>query len=97
MKHTMDLILVIVAVFLLLFTAGMIWLYCATGAIPDTLCTCVFAVCGGECGIMGWIKTTKDRVRERKYEEEDREKCGPPPEGTSYGQNQDGGGAGESL
>ena len=71
--RTMDVILAVIAVFLLLFIVVMIWLYFQTGAIPDTLCTCVFAVCGGECGVMGWIKTTKERQRERSYELEDRE------------------------
>lgn len=33
----------------------------------------VFSVCGGECGVMGWIKTTKDRHLSRQYELEDRE------------------------
>ena len=73
MKRTMDLILTIIAVFLLLFILIMMWLYYATGGIPDTLCTCVFAVCGGECGVMGWIKTTKERMKEREWELEDRE------------------------
>ena len=71
--RTMDIILAVIAVFLLLFIVVMIWLYYQTGAIPDTLCTCVFAVCGGECGVMGWIKTTKERQRERSFELEDRE------------------------
>ncbi len=43
------------------FVIVMIAIYIRTGGIPDTLCTCVFSVCGGECGVMGWIKTTKDR------------------------------------
>ena len=68
----MDVILVFIAVFLLAFIVTMIILYYLTGAIPDTLCTCVFAVCGGECGVMGWIKTTKERQRDRQYELEDR-------------------------
>ena len=68
----MDVILVFIAVFLLAFIVTMIILYYTTGAIPDTLCTCVFAVCGGECGVMGWIKTTKERQRDRQYELEDR-------------------------
>ena len=72
MKRTMDKILLLLAVFLLIFVSVMIWLYYRTGAIPDTLCTCVFAICGGECGVMGWIKTTKERQRDRKYEIEDR-------------------------
>ncbi len=70
---TMDIVLVVIAVFLLIFVAVMTWIYYKTGGIPDTLCTCVFAICGGECGIMGWIKTTKERHQERKYELEDRE------------------------
>lgn len=70
---TMDIVLVVIAVFLLIFVAVMIWIYYRTGGIPDTLCTCVFAICGGECGVMGWIKTTKERHQERKYELEDRE------------------------
>lgn len=70
---TMDIVLVVIAVFLLVFVAVMTWLYYKTGGIPDTLCTGVFAICGGECGIMGWIKTTKERHRERQYELEDRE------------------------
>ena len=70
---TMDRILIILGIFLFIFVVTMIVLYIRTGAIPDTLCTCVFAACGGECGVMGWIKTTKDRFRERQWEVEDRE------------------------
>lgn len=73
MKHTMDLILVLVGAALLIFTVTMIAVYLNTGAIPDTLCTCVFACLGGECGVMGWIKTTKSRNKERQYELEDRQ------------------------
>jgi hypothetical protein len=69
---TMDKILLFIAVFLVAFIVAMIWLYYKTGGIPDTLCTCVFAVCGGECGVMAWIKTTKERIRERAYELADR-------------------------
>ena len=70
--RTMDVVLAIIAVFLLLFIVTMLVLYYITGAIQDTLCTCVFAICGGECGVMGWIKTTKERQKDRQYELEDR-------------------------
>lgn len=70
--RTMDVVLAIIAVFLLLFIVTMLVLYYITGAIPDTLCTCVLAICGGECGVMGWIKTTKERQKDRQYELEDR-------------------------
>lgn len=62
----MDVILVIVGVVLLLFTVAMVVTFYICGAIPDTLCTCVFAALGGECGVMGWIKTAKERYAERK-------------------------------
>ena len=70
----MDVILIIVGLCLAAFTVAMIVLFQIYGAIPDTLCTCVFAALGGECGIMGWIKTSKDRRREREWELEDRKK-----------------------
>lgn len=87
---TMDAVLVTMAVFLLVFVAAMLWLYRTTGGIPDTLCTCVFAACGGECGVMGWIKTTKERQRERGYELYDRlwegaKPTGPSDAGGGYG------------
>lgn len=69
--HTMDLILIVVAVALVAFTLEMLAIYRETGAIPDTLCTCVFAALGGECGAMAWIKTTKERRTARKWQRED--------------------------
>ena len=71
----MDVILVIVGISLLAFTVAMIQIFREYGAVPDTLVTCVFATLGGECGIMGWIKTTKDRNKERKWEQEDRQEA----------------------
>ena len=68
----MNLILVIVGLLLVIFTGIMIALFKMYGSIPDTLCTCVFAALGGECGIMGWIKTTKERNKDREWELEDR-------------------------
>lgn len=71
----MDIILIIVGISILLFTIAMIKLFREYGAVPDTLVTCVFATLGGECGIMGWIKTTKDRNKERKWEVADRQEA----------------------
>lgn len=68
----MNIVLVVVGVSLLSFTIAMIQVFREYGAIPDTLVTCVFAALGGECGIMGWIKTSKERNRERDWEIEDR-------------------------
>ena len=72
MKTEYKTILIVVAILLVAFTITMIILFNRTGMIPDTLCTCVFACLGGECGAMAWIKTTKDRFREREWEQEDK-------------------------
>ena len=69
---TMNLILVIIGITLLCFTIYMIDLFKTYGTIPDTLVTCVFAVLGGECGVMGWIKTSKEKNRDRVVELQDR-------------------------
>ena len=58
---TMDVILVLIGVFLLIFTVTMIVVFVFCGTVPDTLITCVFAALGGECGVMGWIKTAKEK------------------------------------
>ena len=50
----------------------MINIYLTTYAIPDTLCVSVFGVLGGELGIMGWIKTSKEQEASRKAELQDR-------------------------
>lgn len=72
---TMDVILVIVGISLLAFTVCMIKTFREYGAIPDTLCTCVFGALAGECGIMGWIKTCKERRRDRRWEIQDRQEA----------------------
>lgn len=69
---TMNVALVIVCIAAVVFTAVMIYLFMMVGSIPDTLCTCVFAVLGGECGVLGWIKTTKERNQDRKWTVQDR-------------------------
>ena len=72
MDKTMDKILVIVGIATAVFTVVMILVYVFTGGIPDTLCTCFFSFTGGECGIMGVIKTMKIFRTKREWQEEDR-------------------------
>lgn len=71
---TSTVVLVFVAAFVLLFTNRMIELYEATGGIPDTLVVSVFGICGGECGALSWIRTSKEKHRDRKWEAEDRKR-----------------------
>ena len=70
----MDVILVVIAVALYAFAKEMIEIFRETGTIPDTLCTCVFAALGGECGAMAWIKNTKERRQDRKWNREDQDR-----------------------
>ncbi len=74
----MNVILIIVGISLLAFTVAMMNTFNRLGAVPDTLITCVYATLGGECGVMGWIKTSKDRNRTRRENSRDDEF---PPEG----------------
>lgn len=69
----MNIVLVIIGCILIIFTTAMIQVYILTGGIPDTLVVSVFTAATGECGVMGWIKTTKERKKEREYELEDRQ------------------------
>lgn len=72
--NKMDVILIIIAVTLCVFTLKMIALFEAYMAVPDTLITCVFSVCGGECGFMGWIKTSNEKYRDRRWQLEDEDR-----------------------
>ncbi len=69
---TMNIILIFMALFLLVFIVAMIFIYYNTGGIPDTLVVSVFTICGGEFGVMGWIKTTKDKYLQKDFEKESR-------------------------
>ena len=67
----MNIILLISALLLAWFTVTMIQLFREYGMIPDTLVSCVFMALAGEAGIMGWIKTNKEKYRERRWQKED--------------------------
>lgn len=57
----MDKILIFEAVVLILYTVADMVVFWHVGAEPTTLTACVFGVCGLENGVMGWIKTNKDK------------------------------------
>ena len=62
---TMDKILVLMAVFLFLFTVTMIVIFCFMGDVPNTLIERVFISCLGEGGVMGAIQVAKV-IKEKK-------------------------------
>ena len=69
-ERTMDKILILVGISVVIFTGIMIYLYLITGGIPDTLCTCFFVACTGECGFMGWIKSAKVRYQDHEWQKQ---------------------------
>lgn len=83
---TMNLILFIVGIVIFWFTVTMIDLFKTCGSVPDTLVNCVFLMCGGECGVMGWIKTSKEKYRDRMWEKED---AGALPRSPAAGSDED--------
>ena len=67
----MDTILIILGAFLLCFIVTMIVIFIVTGSTPDTLIQCVFGLGGLEGGVLGWIKTTKERRQDRRWARQD--------------------------
>ena len=70
---TLDLILILVGVFFVWFNWQMLCIFREQGMIPETYACAVIAATIGECGICGWIRTNKDRRRERKWEQEEKQ------------------------
>lgn len=81
---TSTVVLVFVAAFILLFTNRMIELYEATGGIPDTLVVSVFGICGGECGALSWIRTSKEKHRDRRWSLEDEKRMNKADQRTAH-------------
>lgn len=67
----MNLILLLLIIGTLAFVLEMIELFKNFGATPDVLISCFFVAVTGEAGIMGWIKTSNERKREREWQIED--------------------------
>lgn len=83
----MDKALIIVGTFLLCFTVAMIAIYIKTGGIPDTLVQCVFGLGGLEGGVLGWIKTTKERRQDRRWARQDAREAAKAA-GDTYGETE---------
>lgn len=70
---TLNIILCLVGAFFVWFNWQMICVFRECGSIPESYACAVVAATIGECGICGWIRTNKDRQRDREYELQDRE------------------------
>ena len=69
---TLNLILTCVGLFFIWFNCQLLEMFKTYGSIPETYACAVIAATIGECGICGWIRTTKDRKQSRDWEKEDR-------------------------
>ena len=78
---TMDKVLVLEGMILVAYTVAALAVFWHTGGEPSTLTACVFGVCGLENGVMGWIKTNKDKAAEATRTSGNGHKAGPeePP------------------
>lgn len=70
---TLNRILILVGVFFIWFNWQMLEIFRESSCIPETYACAVIAATIGECGICGWIRTNKDRKRERQWEQEDKQ------------------------
>ena len=84
----MDTILIIMGAFLLCFIVTMIVIFIVTGSTPDTLIQCVFGLGGLEGGVMGWIKTTKERRQDRRWARQDAREAAKAAAGETYGETE---------
>lgn len=69
---TLNLVLIAVGGFFIWFNVQMLDIYREYGSIPEGYANTVIAATIGECGICGWIRTSKDRQRDRRWEKQDR-------------------------
>ena len=68
---TLNLVLLLVGAFFIWFNWQMITVYRSCGSMPETYACAVVAATIGECGICGWIRTTKDKRQDRKWQKQD--------------------------
>lgn len=73
---TLNVILVCVFAYMILFNQQMITLYERCGSAPESAWCALIAALIGECGICGWIKTSKLRSNQTQAPDE----TGPPKE-----------------
>lgn len=76
----MDKILILEGVILAAYTIADMVVFWHTSGEPTTLTACVFSVCGLENGVMGWIKTNKDKAANPSGTGAGAQATAPPPE-----------------
>ena len=70
----MDRILILEGIAILLYVIADFYVFWHVGSEPSALTAGFFAVCGGENGMMAWIRVRKQEERMRKWQLEEQEK-----------------------
>lgn len=76
----MDKVLIFEAIVLIAYIVADMVVFWHVGSEPYTLTGCVFGVCGLENGVMGWIKTNKDKAADAARDTKDIASVGLEPE-----------------
>ena len=66
---TLNIVLICVFGYMIYINYTMIGMFNATGAAPETAWCALIAALLGECGICGWIKTSKEKNKGKSNEE----------------------------
>lgn len=70
-NKTSKIVLIILCVYLVIFTGICLWLFYERSAVPDSLIVAVFTAALGECSILGIIRTTKQKYPDTTQVEDD--------------------------
>lgn len=70
--NKIDIFLAAVFALVIAFVIAMIVVFARYQSVPDSLVAGVFGLAGGECGILGWVKSSNEKTRQRQWEVEDR-------------------------
>ena len=68
---TLDIVLLCVFGYMIYLNWQMLEVFKEFGSAPETAWCALIAALIGECGICGWIKTSKERNRRKKEETDD--------------------------
>lgn len=63
-RRVANVALVFIAITIIVFIISMIWLYYEKDGVPDTLIVSVFTLVSAEVGILGWIRTAKEKSKD---------------------------------
>lgn len=68
---TLDIVLLCIFGYMIYLNWQMLQVFREFGSAPETAWCALIAALIGECGICGWIKTSKERNRRKKEETDD--------------------------